>query len=32
MNAYKDVQIFACMSVMKTCVTDLLLEDENAQH
>ena len=32
MNAYKDFRIFACMSVTKTCVTDLVLNDKNAQH
>ena len=32
MNAYKDFYIFACMSVIKTCVTDLVLKDKNAQH
>ena len=31
MNAYKDFHIFACMSVIKTCVTDLVLKDKNAQ-
>ena len=31
MNAYKDFHIFACMSVMKTCVTGLVLKDKNAQ-
>ena len=32
MNAYKDFHIFACMSVMKTCVTGLVLKDKNTQH
>ena len=32
MNAYKDFHIFACMSVIKTCVTGLVLKDKNAQH
>ena len=32
MNAYKDFHIFACMSVIKTCVTGLFLRDKNAQH
>ena len=31
MNAYKDFHIFACMSVIKTYVTGLVLKDENAQ-
>ena len=31
-NAYKDFHIFACISVIKTCVTDLVLKDKNAQH
>ena len=31
MNAYKDFHIFACMSVIKTCVTDLVLKDKNAR-
>ena len=30
MNAYKD--IFVCMSVIKNCVTGLVLKDKNAQH
>ena len=32
MNTYKDFYIFACMSVIKTCVTGLFLKDKNAQH
>ena len=32
MNAYKGFHNFVCMSVIKTCVTDLTLKDENAQH
>ena len=32
MNAWKDFLIFACMSVVKTCVTGLVLKDKNAQH
>ena len=32
MNAYKDFLIFACMSVINTCVTGLVLKDKNAQH
>ena len=32
MNAYKDFHIFACISVIKTCVTNLVLKDKNAQH
>ena len=31
MNAYKDFYIFACMSVIKTYVTDLVLKDKNTQ-
>ena len=31
-DAYKDFHIFACMPVMKTYVTDLVLKDKNAQH
>ena len=31
MNAYKDFHIFACMSVIKTYVTGLVLKDKNAQ-
>ena len=31
MNPYKDFYIFACMSVMKTYVTGLVLKDKNAQ-
>ena len=30
-NAYKDVHIFACMSVIKTCITGLVLKDKD-QH
>ena len=26
MNTYKDFHIFACMSVIKTCVTELVLK------
>ena len=32
MNAYKGFHNFFCMSVKKTCVTDLTLKDENTQH
>ena len=32
MNAYKNFHIFACMSVIKTYVTGLVLKDKNAQH
>ena len=32
MNAQKDIHIFTCISVIKTCVTDLVLKDKNAQH
>ena len=32
MDAYKDFHIFACMSVIKACVTDLVLKGKNAQH
>ena len=33
MNANKGFHIFACMSVIKTCVIkDLVLKDKNAQH
>ena len=32
MNAYKKCHIFACMSVMKTYVTGLVLKDKNGQH
>ena len=32
MNSYKDFRIFACMSVIKTYVTGLVLKDKNAQH
>ena len=31
-DAYKDFHIFACMPVMKTYITDLVLKDKNAQH
>ena len=31
-DAYKDFHIFVCISVMKTCVTDLVLKDKNTQH
>ena len=31
-GAYKDFHIFDCMSVIKTCVTDLVLKDKNAEH
>ena len=27
MNAYKDFHIFACLPVIKTCVTGLVLKD-----
>ena len=32
MNAYKDFHIFACMSVMETYVTGLVLKDKNAKY
>ena len=32
MNAYKEFHIFACMSVIKTYATGLVLKDKNAQH
>ena len=32
MNAYKGFHIFACISVINTCVTNLVLKDKNAQH
>ena len=32
MNAYKDFHIFACMSVIKTCITGLVLKDKDVQH
>ena len=32
MNAYKDFDAFTCTSVIKTCVTDLVLKNKNAQH
>ena len=32
MNAYKEFNIFACMSVIKIYVTGLVLKDKNAQH
>ena len=32
MNAYEDFHIFGCMSVIKTCVTGLVLKDKNAEH
>ena len=31
MNAQKDFHIFTCISVIKTCVTGLVLKDKNAQ-
>ena len=31
-NAYKDFHIFACMFVIKTYVTNLILKDKNPQH
>ena len=31
-KAYKSFYIFACMSVIKTCITGLVLKDKNAQH
>ena len=31
MNVYKDFHIFACISVMKTYLTGLVLKDKNAQ-
>ena len=30
MNAYEDFHVFACISVIKTCVTDLVLKNKNA--
>ena len=32
MNAYKEFHIFACMPVVTTCVTGLVLKDKDAQH
>ena len=32
MNAYKGFHIFACISVINTCVTNLVLKNKNAQH
>ena len=29
MNAYKDFHAFACISMIKTCVTDLALKNKN---
>ena len=29
MNAYKDFHSFACVSMTKTCVTDLVLKNKN---
>ena len=31
-NAYKDFHIFACISVIKTCTTNLVLKDKNTLH
>ena len=31
-NAYKNFHIFACISVIKTCVTNLVLKDKNTLH
>ena len=31
MNAQKDFHIFACMFVIKICVTGLVFKDKNAQ-
>ena len=31
-NAYENFHVFACMSVIKTYVTDLVLKDKNAEH
>ena len=31
MNAYKDFHAFTCISVIKTCVTDLVLKNKNAR-
>ena len=31
MNAYKDFHTLTCISVIKTCVTGLVLKDKNAQ-
>ena len=30
MNAYKDFHTLTCISVIKTCVTDLVLKNKNA--
>ena len=32
MNAYKELHIFARMSVIKIYITGLVLKDKNAQH
>ena len=32
MNSYKHFHIFVCISVIKTCVTNLGLKDKNAEH
>ena len=31
-NGYKDFHIFACISVIKTCATNLVLKDKNTLH
>ena len=31
-NAYKDFHLFACISVIKTLVTNVVLKDKIAQH
>ena len=30
MNAYKEFQVFTCISVIKTCIADLVLKNKNA--
>ena len=32
MNAYKDFHAFTCISVIKTCVTDLVLKNKNVKN
>ena len=31
MNTYKDIHVFACMPVIKTYITGLVLKDKNVQ-
>ena len=31
MNAYKDFHAFTCISMIKTCIEDLVLENKNAK-